>query len=124
MPRSLLRGPPLYPRGQGDATVLLSLEDVPVERGALGLAPGSHAHYGLDKASAAASDSEPVLDDAARAAAWPRIAWYAYRAGCPCVIDARTLHAASDNRTAGLRAVAWYIYSADEGPADEQSESA
>ncbi len=99
--------------GVGEATVLMSLEDVPAARGALGLVPGSHAFYDADACGE---------DGVARAlgACSGRVVWNAYRAGCPVLFDARTLHAAADNTTDELRCVAWYIYNADEEQQEDE----
>jgi ectoine hydroxylase-related dioxygenase (phytanoyl-CoA dioxygenase family) len=85
--------------GEGENTVLLSLEDQPAERGALGFIPGSHVMY------------EPGQDVAEQRKATGRNAlWFPYEAGSAAVIDARVLHAAADNTSAQQRAVVWYIY--------------
>jgi hypothetical protein len=121
--------------GAGEATVLLSLADVADAQGALGIVPASHTRYNTQKAAAGgacgaaahgaaadvaseadASDAEEEEEDqAARVMAGcaPPV-WYAYRAGVPALLDARTLHAAADNVSGDLRAVAWFIYNQDD----------
>lgn len=87
--------------GEGEATVLLSLSNQPSERGSLGLVPGSHMHY------------QPGAEggvERARELAGNKVAWQAYEAGAPVLIDARTLHCAASNRTAEMRCVAWFIF--------------
>jgi hypothetical protein len=137
----------------GEATVLLSLADVSRETGALGIVPRSHAGYSTRKAAAGGPGARPAADaaesgdaaeqpvaantDAAPAedddedqaarimAACPPPVWYAYRAGAPAVLDARTLHCAADNSSDALRAVAWFIYNQyEEEEAAEEGEDA
>jgi ectoine hydroxylase-related dioxygenase (phytanoyl-CoA dioxygenase family) len=95
--------------GRGEATVLLSLCDEPPERGELGIVPGSHVHY------------QPGAEggvELARKLAGSSAVWNAYEAGSPVVIDARTLHCATSNRTTCFRVVAWFIFH-QENDADE-----
>jgi hypothetical protein len=88
--------------GEGEATVLMALDDQPAERGALGIVPGSHRFY------AGGGDEDGV--EAAMEACERRVCWNAYAAGCPVLIDARTLHAAAANESDGSRVVAWFIF--------------
>ena len=123
---------------RGEATVLLALQDVPPEAGALGIVPASHTRYSARKASAVHAGGESAPADASDACACggdgdeDQVAavmaqcapplWYAYRRGLPALLDARTLHAAADNVSDALRAVVWLIYTqeeADEGSGDE-----
>ena len=120
---------------RGEATVLLSLADVPTEAGPLGIVPASHLRYSARKAQNSDDDADDVAcacggdDDqvAAVMAQCPPPVWYAYRRGVPALIDARTLHAAADNCSDALRAVVWLIYTQDDaqdGDADEEAPGA
>jgi ectoine hydroxylase-related dioxygenase (phytanoyl-CoA dioxygenase family) len=124
---------------RGEATVLLALQDVPPEAGALGIVPASHLRYSARKASATQPGGEAAApahaseacacggdgDEDQVAAVMAQCApplWYAYRRGMPALLDARTLHAAADNVSGALRAVVWLIYTqeeADEGAGSE-----
>ena len=124
---------------RGEATVLLALQDVPTEAGALGIVPASHLRYSARKASTMQSGGDEATnanasdacacgdgDEDQVAAVMAQCAppvWYAYRRGMPALLDARTLHAAADNVSDGLRAVVWLIYTqeeADEGSGGEE----
>lgn len=95
--------------GSEEATVLMSLADVPAAQGALGVVPRSHVAY------VEGQDPAVVLENL------PERVWHAYKAGCPVVVDARTLHAAADNMTEQLRCVVWMIFNAEQGTEVEGS---
>jgi ectoine hydroxylase-related dioxygenase (phytanoyl-CoA dioxygenase family) len=122
----------------GEATVLLTLDDVARATGPLGVVPQSHRGYSTRKAAAAAAPGEEEADAcagdckdeeeeedqaAAIMATCPPPVWYAYRRGAPVMIDARTLHCAADNSSEALRAVAWFIYNQDEAQGSEGEEN-
>ena len=87
--------------GEGENTCLLSLEDQPPERGALGLIPGSHLLY--EPGGEVSTQIEATGGNAV---------WFAYEAGAVVSIDARCLHAAADNTSSDMRCVVWYIFTA------------
>ena len=116
---------------RGEATVLLALQDVPAEAGALGIVPASHLRYSARKAAGDdAHDSDACAcggDEDQAAAVMAQCAppvWYAYRRGMPALLDARTLHAAADNVSDHLRAVVWLIYTQSEEEDEGGSEGA
>jgi len=95
--------------GVGEATVLLSLACVPQEVGGLALVPGSHSAYSTDATQEAQEQDDTLLpgQQARRRA----LTWHCYRPGDALVIDARTLHGASDNTSeSAWRCVAWFIF--------------
>ena len=117
---------------KGEATVLMALQDVPPEAGPLGIVPASHLRYSARKApdgedvadapgrdACACGDGDEDQVAAVMAQCEPPL-WYAYRRGMPALIDARTLHAAADNRSGALRAVVWLIYTQDEAQEEEE----
>ena len=87
---------------EGECTVLVSLRDVEGDQGELGVIPKSHAGAVADKAE----DEEVAAGGEAERAA----VWYAYEAGRPMVIDARTQHSVRDNTSETTRCILWYIY--------------
>jgi len=89
---------------EGECTVLLSLSDVSEDQGQLGVIPGSHLDAKLDKLEDAELTYETTEEDDKKAL------WYAYRAGCPIVIDARTQHSVRKNVSEDTRCILWYIY--------------
>jgi hypothetical protein len=95
--------------GVGEATVLLSLAYVPQEVGGLALVPGSHSAYSTD-ATQEAQELDETLSPGQQARR-RALAWHCYRPGDALVIDARTLHGASDNTSESTwRCVAWFIF--------------
>ena len=101
--------------GEGEATVLLALRDVPREVGALALVPGTHVAYTTHGASVDGKDGDADVQQKQR----QDITWHCYAPGDAVVLDARTLHGASDDVSpreskgskAGIaRAVCWFIY--------------
>jgi hypothetical protein len=100
--------------GEGEATVLLALRDVPREVGALALVPGTHVAYTTHGACVDGEDCDGDVEQQKRRP----ITWHCYAPGDAVVLDARTLHGASDDvsprentGTAGIaRAVVWFIY--------------
>lgn len=109
--------------GRGEATVLLSLAHVPHHVGALALVPGSHDAYSTDAtrqaedASGGEHEQEPAGEESSSCDGQTpskrrrRVAWYCYAPGDAMLIDARTLHGASDNMSMDeWRVVCWFIY--------------
>ena len=89
---------------EGEVTVLMSLEDVSAQQGCVGVIPGSHTSASLAKGSETREDDD--VDEEAEAEA----EWFAYRAGKPLFIDARTLHMAKDNAADEGRCILWSIF--------------
>ena len=101
--------------GEGEATVLLSLQPVPREVGALALVPGTHVAYTTHGACVDGEDGDGGEQQEKR----PDITWHSYEPGDAVVLDARTLHGASDDvsprgdageKACIARAVLWFIY--------------
>jgi hypothetical protein len=88
--------------GKGACTVLVCLEDVTPEQGSLGVVPGSHLQY-------------QAGEDYDIAGAGTAPLHYPYRAGVPMIIDARTVHRATDNVSTRWRAIFWFIFDTEEG---------
>lgn len=113
---------------RGEATVLMALDDINEMMGTLFIMPGSHMKYvdgiGHDEVcedhfiylhcegwifivcSVFRQDhvraQSKILDEGK--------ASYNYRAGCPIIIDARTLHSVSPNMSDRWRVIIWYIF--------------
>eukprot|EP01041_Mallomonas_annulata_P003786 gene3786-7520_t len=84
----------------GECTVLMALEDIPADRGSLGIVPGSCEEY-LDGIG-----HEEINPTALE----KRCSWLSYSQGSPLFFDARTLHAVSPNTSDSWRFVIWFIY--------------
>jgi hypothetical protein len=91
--------------GRGEATVLLALEDVQREQGCLRLVPASHSQMYVDGTGHEEDGLNTNLTQLAAAQTE-----YCYRAGQPCLFDARTLHSVAPNESDTWRCVVWYIF--------------
>lgn len=86
---------------EGEVTVLVALDDISEEQGFVGVLPGSHSNATLNKETEECIDKESAM-------------WYAYRAGQPLVIDARTQHCVCKNTSEKTRCILWYIYNSED----------
>eukprot|EP01038_Epipyxis_sp_PR26KG_P012079 gene12079-16164_t len=87
---------------EGEFTILMSIENIESEMGSLRVVPGSHLLYvegiGHDEDNLKLK-SQDLLNE---------MICYAYRAGDPMVIDARTLHSVAASNE--WRLVLWFIF--------------
>eukprot|EP01004_Peranema_trichophorum_P007720 NODE_6494_length_879_cov_26.149471_g5899_i0.p1 GENE.NODE_6494_length_879_cov_26.149471_g5899_i0~~NODE_6494_length_879_cov_26.149471_g5899_i0.p1 ORF type:complete len:255 (+),score=49.09 NODE_6494_length_879_cov_26.149471_g5899_i0:52-765(+) len=88
---------------EGECTVIMSLDDVEMDQGPLGLVCGSHLAY--DR-----SEVEDFDDEIQKIVSTCPITWYPYRAGVPVIFDGRTLHSAKPNLSDKFRVIFWWIY--------------
>mmetsp|Transcript_77302 Transcript_77302/g.151677 ORF Transcript_77302/g.151677 Transcript_77302/m.151677 type:complete len:326 (+) Transcript_77302:45-1022(+) len=89
---------------RGESTVLMALEDVEPEQGCLRVIPGSHRLYvdGIGHTEVYLKGKAVELQN--------EMISYAYRAGQPMIIDARTLHSVAPNTSNKWRVMVWYIF--------------
>ena len=89
---------------RGEATILLGLENVSPDMGCLRVVPGSHLQYvdGIGHEEAVLKQNHEKLEHFK--------VNYAYRAGKPIIIDARTLHSVDNNVSNTWRIVNWFIF--------------
>lgn len=78
----------------GECTVIMSVDDLPSEMGKLGVILGSHEALDRDTSEDFDAEISGVVEREARENQNAGKVSYAYRAGQPIVVDARTLHAA------------------------------
>lgn len=91
---------------RGEMTVLMAIEDVDATLGQVGVIPCSHEAYDD-------CDREHFEDTIRQIVENHTPVFYAYRAGSPLMIDARTLHSVMDNQSQSFRFVFWWIFNRD-----------
>eukprot|EP01036_Dinobryon_divergens_P026100 gene26100-34708_t len=89
---------------RGEATVLMTLEDIDPTMGSLHVIPGSHHEY-IDGVG---HEEDLIVKNFASIE--KRKISYNYRALQPMIIDARTMHSVSNNQSSRWRIVVWFIY--------------
>lgn len=89
---------------QGEATILLGLESVAPNQGCLRVVPGSHLQY----VDGTGHDESTLKQNNEKLERYK--VNYAYRAGQPMIIDARTLHSVDNNVSDNWRVVNWFIF--------------
>jgi 2-keto-3-deoxy-galactonokinase len=108
---------------KGEATILLGLQNVSPDQGSLRVVPGSHMRYvegiGHDEVSymnmvwisflPQLNYLQSILKKDDKLLEQTKLK-YAYRAGKPIIIDARTLHSVDSNVSNDWRIVNWFIF--------------
>ena len=88
---------------KGECTILMGLEDIALEQGCLRCIPNSHIE-------AVDGKGHKELTEERKMELNKRQIEYCYRAGLPMLIDARTLHSVSPNKSNTWRVICWFIY--------------
>lgn len=89
---------------KGEATVLMSIQDIDPSMGCLQVVPRSHLDYvdGIGHEEEQLASKIFIINE--------KKVDYAYRAFQPIIIDARTLHSVSNNISDNWRVVVWFIF--------------
>lgn len=94
---------------EGECTMIMALEDVESEQGRLGVVLGSHIAIDRNTSEDFDADILKVVETSE-----PSTLYYPYRRAQPILFDARTLHAAEDNKSGKRRLIGWWIFSRED----------